>query len=122
MSINSVNISGNLTKDCEVRRTANKDVIRFSVAVNDRVNVNGEWQDRANFVDCDYWVTNSDKLAKSLMKGAKVALLGKLRQNNWEKDGQKFSKLTVTVQQLEFMSAKKEGRESGGFYDSDIPF
>ena len=60
MSINQVTISGNITRDCEVRHAANKDVITFSVAVNDRVNVNGEWQDRANFIDCDYWVNSAD--------------------------------------------------------------
>lgn len=118
MSINSVNISGFLTKDCDIRRTANKDVITFSVAVNDRVNVNGEWQDRANFVDCDYWVTNSDKLSQSLTKGAKVAVSGKLRQESWEKDGQKRSRIKVVVSQLEFLTAKKDS----GTYDSDIPF
>ena len=44
MSINSVNITGNLTRDCEVRTTSGgTNVVSFGVAVNERRKVNGEW-------------------------------------------------------------------------------
>jgi single-strand DNA-binding protein len=55
MSINRVVISGNLTRDAELRQTANgTSVLGFGVAVNDRRrnNQTGEWEDYANYVDC----------------------------------------------------------------------
>ena len=55
MSINRVNISGNLTRDPELRATGSgMQILRFGVAVNDRARnqQTGEWEDRPNFVDC----------------------------------------------------------------------
>lgn len=122
MSINQVTISGNLTRDCEVRHAASKDVCSFTVAVNDSWNDGGEWKDRTNYIDCDYWVSSADKVAPMLSKGAKVAVSGKLRWSQWEKDGQKRSKVTVTASSVEFMSKAGESEQPASEYDEDIPF
>lgn len=148
MSINKVFISGNLTRDCELRQTAGGlPVLVFSVAVNDRRKNQStdEWEDYPNFVDCTLFGARAASVARFLGKGAKVAIEGKLRWSQWEKDGQKRSKLEVIVDELEFMS--RNGNQSaqqaspqpqdaiayqamqdmsGGaavpVYDSDIPF
>lgn len=55
MSINHVNISGNLTRDPELRTTAGgTNILSFGVAVNDRRKnpQTGKWQDVPNFIDC----------------------------------------------------------------------
>lgn len=119
----------------------------FGVAVNDRRKnqQTGEWEDVPNFVDCTLFGARAASVEKFLGKGAKVAIEGKLRWSQWEKDGQKRSKLEVIVDELEFMS--RNGNQSaphaiqqpqdasayhamqeisGGtavpVYDSDIPF
>ena len=76
MSINRVVISGNLTRDGEIRATAGgTTVLTFGVAVNDRRrNASGEWEDVPNFVDCVMFGTRADALARFLTKGTKVAL------------------------------------------------
>ena len=110
MSINKVLISGNLTRDSELRSTAGGTaVLGFGVAVNDRRrNANGEWEDYANFVDCTMFGARADGLHKYLTKGTKVAIEGKLRWSQWEsKDGTgKRSKLEVIVDEIEFMSSR----------------
>ncbi len=110
MSINKVLISGNLTRDSERRSTAGGTaVLSFGVAVNDRRrNMNGEWEDYANFVDCTMFGARADALHKYLVKGTKVAIEGKLRWSQWEsKDGSgKRSKLEVIVDEIEFMSSR----------------
>lgn len=113
MSINRVIISGNLTRDGEIRATAGgTTVLTFGVAVNDRRrNASGEWEDVPNFVDCVMFGTRADALARFLTKGTKVALEGKLRYSSWERDGQRRSKLEVIVDDLEFMSSRN-GREA----------
>ena len=148
MSINRVVISGNLTRDPELRQTAGGlPVLGFGVAVNDRRKnqSTGEWEDYPNFVDCTMFGARAASVAKFLSKGAKVAIEGKLRWSQWEKDGQKRSKLEVIVDELDFMS--RNGNQSapqvsphpqdasayhamqeisGGaavpVYESDIPF
>lgn len=107
MSINRVIISGNLTRDAEVRNTASgMAVAQFGVAVNDRRKnpQTGDWEDYPNFIDCTIFGTRGEALAQYLTKGAKVAIEGKLRWSQWEKDGQKRSKLEVIVDEVELMS------------------
>jgi single-strand DNA-binding protein len=113
MSINKVMISGNLTRDAEMRATnSGYPVAAFGVAVNDRTKnqATGEWEDRPNFIDVTMWGTRAEKLSPYLRKGTKVAIEGKLRWSSWEsKTGEKRSKLEVVVDEIEFMSRNEGG-------------
>ena len=112
MSINRVNISGNLTRDPELRATAGgTQVLSFGVAVNDRRRnaQTGEWEDYPNFVDCTMFGNRAEAVWRFLAKGMKVAIEGKLRYSSWEKDGQKRSKLEVIVDELDVMVRREQG-------------
>ncbi len=148
MSINRATISGNLTRDGELRSTASgMPVLGFSVAVNDRRknSQTGEWEDVPNFIDCTMFGTRAQALAQYMTKGTKVAVEGKLRWSSWERDGQKRSKIEIIVDALDFMSSRKNGGNGmdapslgaeaysapavpaaapvqGDLYDEDIPF
>ena len=111
MAINSVQLSGNLTRDPEIRATqGGTQVLSFGLAVNDRARnpKTGEWEDYPNFVDCTMFGTRAEALARYLEKGMKVAVSGKLRYSAWERDGQRHSKIEVIVNELEFMSRARE--------------
>jgi len=130
LSINRVNISGNLTRDPELRQTqGGMAILSLGVAVNDRRKnqQTGEWEDVPNFVDCVVFGSRAEKLAQFLAKGTKVAIEGKLRWSQWEKDGAKRSKLEVIVDEIEFMSRGGQQRQqqqnaSADLYDENIPF
>ncbi len=143
MNINRVSITGNLTRDPELRVTAGgTQVLSFGVAVNDRRRnpQTGEWEDYPNFVDCTMFGTRAEAVSRFLAKGNKVAIEGKLRYSSWEKDGQRRSKLEVIVDEIEFMSQRQGGAApaaapvstpapapaaippSVDLYDEDIPF
>ena len=136
MSINKVFISGNLTRSPELRATSGgTSVLDFGVAVNERRKnpQSGEWEDRANFVDCAMFGKRAEAVEKFLSKGQKVAIEGKLRFSSWEKDGQKRSKLSVIVDEIEFMSrrdgqqtaqqpARQAQPEQDDYADDYIPF
>ena len=114
MSINRVNISGNLTRDPELRATSSgTQVLSFGVAVNDRRRnpQTGDWEDYPNFVDCTMFGTRAEAVKRYLSKGSKVAIEGKLRYSSWERDGQRRSKLEVIVDEIEFLS---RGQQGGG--------
>ena len=111
MSINRVIISGNLTRDPELKRTqGGTAVLQMGVAVNDRRKnpSTGEWEDVANFVDCTMFGTRAERVAQYLAKGTKVAIEGRLRYRAWEQDGQRRSKLEVVVDEIEFMSRQQQ--------------
>ncbi len=128
MSINRVNLTGNLTRSPELRSTAGGTaVLGFGVAVSERYKnqQTGEWEDRANFIDCTMFGNRADAVSKYLSKGTKVAIEGRLRWSQWERDGQKRSKLEVIVDEIEFMSQRDKPQESASqAYDADdsIPF
>ena len=145
MSINKVMITGNLTRDPEMRRTqGGMTVVSFGVAVNDRRKdpQTGEWTDYANFVDCTMFGSRAESVSQYISKGSKVAIEGKLRYSTWERDGQKRSKLEVIVDDIEFMSKGGSNGSNGSngydrshshstpsvqqsdstIYDDDIPF
>lgn len=115
MGINRVNISGNLTRDPELRATGGgTQILSFGVAVNDRRKnqQTGEWEDVPNFVDCVVFGARAEPLSRFLSKGSKVAVEGKLRYSTWEtREGQRRSKLEVVVDEVEFMSPR--GQQDG---------
>ena len=140
MSINHVNISGNLTRDPELRSTAGgTNILSFGVAVNDRRKnpQTGKWENVPNFIDCIVFGQRAEALSRFISKGANVSIDGKLHYSSWEtKDGQHRSKLEVVVGEIEFLSrtqtttATDQGQPSftvpqapeEELYDSDIPF
>ena len=147
MSINRVNITGNLTHDPELRATAGgTQILAFGVAVNDRRKnpQTGAWEDVPNFVDCIVFGQRAEAVSRFISKGSKVAIEGKLRYSSWEtKEGQRRSKLEVIVDEIDFLSrqgqqvtspaaeaAKVADTPAYGaprapepeFYDADIPF
>ena len=144
MNINTAIITGNLTRDPELRQTASgTSVLQFSVAVNDRVKENGEWTDRANYIDCTMFGTRADSLSKMLHKGSKVAVQGKLHWSSWEKNGEKRSKVEIWPDTVELLTPRNQGQQGQNFapqkvmgtvqaeqdfgvtmelYDDEIPF
>lgn len=147
MSINRVNITGNLTRDPELRATVGgTQILSFGVAVNDRRKnpQTGAWEDVPNFVDCIVFGSRAEAVSRFISKGSKVAIEGKLRYSAWEtKEGQRRSKLEVIVDEIDFMSrqgqqvtspaaeaAKVADTPAYGaprapepeLYDADIPF
>lgn len=118
MSINRVSISGNLTRDPELRVTpSGMQVLGFGVAVNDRRknNQTGEWEDYPNFVDCTIFGNRGESMGRILHKGMKVAVEGKLRYSAWEdrNGGGRRSKIEVIVDEIELMSQNPNGAHGG---------
>ena len=142
MSINKVILTGNLTRDPELRDNGKGFyVLSFGVAVNDRRknNATGQYEDVANFVDCAMFGNRAASVSRFLSKGTKVAIEGKLRWSQWEAaDGSKRSKLEVVVDEIEFMTPKEGGGQAQPdaqtaaafqtmgaapvLYDEDVPF
>lgn len=116
MSINKVMISGNLTRDAELSITAGGTaMLKIGVAVNERVrNSQGEYEDRANYVDCVLWGRRAEAIAQYMTKGTKVAVDGRLHWSGWKdkETNKNRSKLDVYVEDIEFMS-RAQGAQEG---------
>lgn len=111
MAINKATITGNITRDPELRQTqGGTSVLTIGVAVNDRRKnqQTGEWEDYPNFIDCTIFGNRATGVAPHLEKGMKVAIEGKLNQSRWQADdGTNRSKIEIIVDEIEFMSRQQ---------------
>lgn len=125
MNINRVVLTGNLTREPELKRTASGTaILNFGIAVNDRRKdpKTGEWGDYANFIDCTMFGARAESVSGFLGKGNKVGIEGKLHYASWtDKNGNKHSKIDVTVDELEMLTPKSTPVEAT-LYDDDCPF
>lgn len=123
MNINTVAISGNITRDPEIRSTASgKSVCTFTIASNEsRKGAQGEWVDYANYVECVAFGGIADWISKAAGKGTKLCVVGRLAYQAWEKDGKKRSKLQVMVDKADIME-KHAHEQVAEVYDEEIPF
>lgn len=121
-SLNSVTLSGNLGQDAEVRYTSSGLAITsFSLAVSkSRKQSDGSYKDSTSWVDCVMYGKRGEAMYGNgmLQKGARLAIVGRLHQNVWEKDGQRRSKLEVIVDELEFMSSRNGNNANQGYDNS----
>ena len=115
-NINRDIISGRLTRDPDVRTTAGgTTVMGLGVAVNDRRRnqQTGQWEDYTNFIDCTMFGSRAEALSRILTKGMLVCIEGRLRWSQWERDGQKRSKIEVIVDEVE-MPSRSQGASGDG--------
>lgn len=143
MSINSAQLSGNVTRDGELKATpGGTALLTFGLCFTKRKrDANGNWQDVPNFIDCVIYGTRAQALAQYVLKGVKLFVSGELRYSQWEKDGYKRSKIELVVNDLDFASGKRDNQQQQAapqveqptysaptatanvdLYDEDIPF
>jgi len=101
ISLNKVQILGNLTKDPEVRYIpSGQAVSSFSIATNRRWNdKDGNAQEDTQFHDVVAWGKTAEIIASMLKKGNKIYIDGRLQTRNWEApDGSKRQKTEIIIE------------------------
>jgi single-strand DNA-binding protein len=129
-NINVVVITGNLTRDPELRSTGGgTPVCELRVAVNSRRKngQTGEWEDKPNYFDVTVWGAQGENCANYLSKGRPVAVEGRLDWREWEaKDGSgKRQAVSIVANSVQFLGSRDGsggGGNGNGFTpSSDVP-
>jgi single-strand DNA-binding protein len=133
--MNLVVIHGNLGAAPEVRRTASDlAVANLSVATNERVKTNGEWQDHTEWHRVTVFGSQAELCQKYLAKGSKVVITGKLRTRQFtDKTGVEKYSTEILADRVEFGSNARpaeagsspppmQSNNSQPFQDDEIPF
>ena len=104
---NKVILAGNLTRDPQLSYTpAQTPVVDFGMAINRKWRgQDGEQREETCFVDCRAFGRQAETINQYLSKGRPVLIEGRLRFSSWEKDGRKHSKLSVTVENFQFLGS-----------------
>ena len=137
-NVNVVVITGNLTKDPELRHTGGGTAVcELRVAVNSRRKngQTGEWEDKPNFFDVTVWGAQGENCANYLSKGRPVEVEGRLDWREWEtQEGQKRQAVEIIANSVQFLGSRSDntngngnasgnaGGNAGGFQpSSDVP-
>jgi len=114
---NKVMLIGNLTRDPQLRYTPSQmAVCDFGLAVNRRMRTSGgEQKEEVCFVDITAWGKQAETLSKYVTKGRQLFVEGRLTFDQWEtQDGQRRTKLKVTLEGFQFLSSGRGGGGGGG--------
>jgi single-strand DNA-binding protein len=129
-NINRVIITGNLTKDPDLRAlNSGTSVCSLRIACNGRRknNETGQWEDQPNYFDVTVWGAQGENCSRFLSKGRPVAIDGRLRWREWETDGQKRQAVDIIAETVQFLGGREDGGNGNGYsssvrtQDSDVP-
>ena len=98
-------------------------VLKTSLAVNRGVKKGDKWEDEASFFDVTIWGKLAESLKNYIKKGTKMLICGHLQQDRWEKDGQKYSKISIVAEEVTLCGGteKQETSTPSGFKKKDDP-
>jgi single-strand DNA-binding protein len=124
-NINRVVLTGNLTRDPELRNTPNgTSICSLRLACNTRRrNASGEWVDKPNYFNITVWGPQGENCATYLQKGRPIAIDGRLEWREWEdQQGNKRQTVDIIADSVQFLGSR-DGGESGGRFSpqSDVP-
>ena len=127
MNLNKVMLAGRLTRDPELKQLPNGNSVTNLGFVTNRVYKSGDQRkEEATFLDVKAWGANGETITKYLKKGSPIFIEGRLTGENWESNGEKRSKMVVTMENYKFISeggsgngnskvAKEENKDDLGF-------
>lgn len=124
-NINRAVLTGNLTRDPELRTTpSGTSVCSLRVACNTRrKDGSGEWVDKPNYFDVTVWGAQGENCATYLQKGRPVAVDGRLEWREWTaQDGSKRQAVEIVADSVQFLGSRDGGDNGGRFAPaSDVP-
>jgi single-strand DNA-binding protein len=117
-NVNVVVITGNLTKDPELRSTGGgTSVCEMRVAVNSRRKngQTGQWEDKPNYFDVVVFGAQGENCANYLSRGRPLAVEGRLDWREWEaKDGGKRQAVQIVANSVQFLGSRDGGGPPNG--------
>lgn len=117
MDINSVNLIGRLTKDADLTYSgAGSAIVNFSIAVDHMKKKDGSSD--TSFFTCKAFGKLAEGLNKYLTKGKQVGVKGYLKQDRWEKDGQKQSRVCINCDEIELLGGNSQTSSGNGYGNS----
>jgi single-strand DNA-binding protein len=121
-NINRVVITGNLTRDPELRSTpGGTPVCSLRVAVNSRRKEGDQWVDKPNYFDVTVWGSQGENCAQYLNKGRPVAIDGRLNWREWDaQDGSKRQSVDIIADSVQFLGSRDSAQLNGGSRESDL--
>ena len=112
---NKVTLIGRLTRDADLKYlTTGTAIAAVSLASNRSVKKQDNWETEVSYFDGNIYGRMAENLKPYLTKGKMILVAGHLKQDRWEKDGQKFSKVSIVVENVQLLGGRSESGSSSG--------
>ena len=133
---NRVSIIGRTTREIGEKDfgyiSTGKAKLNLSIAVNEGY---GE-KKSVSYFDVIYWGKPAESIKAYITKGKQLAIDGRLKQDRWEKDGNKYSRVYIIADSIQLLGGREDGgqqsapaQSAGGFtegessdFPEDLPF
>jgi single-strand DNA-binding protein len=131
MNVNQVMLVGHVTRDPDVKNVNQSMVATFRLAINRSYKKGNEWVEKPTFVDVECWNQRAEYVKAKIGKGTEVWVRGRLESDEWEKDGERRSKLKIYALEIQAGKNRKGGEggtdapvaaEGNGSEDNEFPF
>ena len=121
---------GRLTREAELKYLqSGTAVLEFSIANNySKKDSSGNWVDETNYFDISYFGKGAEAVSRFLSKGKQVCVVGSLRQERWEKDGDKRSKVKIMADTVQLLGGKGDSApaehtpKTDDDFEDSVPF
>ena len=85
-----------------------------SIAVNRSKKNGDQWVEEVNYFNITIWGKTAENLKPYLTKGKQICVEGHLKQDRWEKDGQKQSRVTIVADNVQLLGGRGDNSQSSG--------
>jgi single-strand DNA-binding protein len=128
MNINRVVLTGNLTRDPELRASGDLSICKLRIACNTRrKNSGGVWEEKPNYFDVTVFGARGENCARYLSKGRPIAVDGRLEWREYEVEGQKRQSVDIIADNVQFLGGRDDAGSGNGYSNgsattsSDVP-
>ena len=127
--LNSIVLIGRITQEVSEQDfgyiSTGSAKLTLHIANNESRKKGDNWEDSPSYFDVVYWGKPAENLKAKIHKGMLIGISGRIKQDRWEKDGQKKSKIYINADSIQILEkvqkAENSGTNNGGFQE-DIPW
>lgn len=116
--VNSITLCGRVTHDVGERDfsylSTGTPKLKISIAVNDSKKQGDQWVDVASYFDIDYLGKPAEAIKPYIKKGTQIVVLGALKQERWEKDGEKKRRVYINASMIQLAGGRKDSGNNNG--------
>lgn len=111
--MNKVQILGTITRNIELQyANSGTAIAKLGIAVNKRYTSNGEKKEEVSYFNCVAFGNTGENINTYFQKGSRILISGELKEDRWEKDGQKQSRVSILIDGFDFIDKHTDSKKS----------
>ena len=111
--MNQVQILGTITRDIELQySTSGTAIAKVGIAVNKRYTSNGEKKEEVSYFNCVAFGKTGENINTYFQKGSRILISGELKEDRWEKDGHKQSRVSILIDGFDFIDKNTDSQKT----------